>query len=432
MLAPTFGQNQARITPIQDLVVIYESYDDLFTLKINHNGNFTSLPDRRYCYAVIEWIPRKSLDEGMVPLISYQDVLSLLKYVPRYKEIKVYVEKHTMKVVSSKGKGVVIEEIIEDDEVYVEKHTMKVVSSKGKGVVIEEIIEDDEVNEATKTGNKSQSLLLDENDVRTRNIYSTSKVDHPPWSSRSLYDSDISEHPPWSSESMNEKRNKSMNEKRNKRWSEEFWFRIQLFENDFAFGLDLSQDPRDMTKVVKAKQDMQEHVYYNFHPLMYDSDYDRSISGLEGDLKTWIDDDDLLQQVDPYDWQQDPYHGDDEAQENAELFAELDDLLEPVEERLEKIKHGVDGEIERPRKRKRENEDESASANERSNKRRKETYVMCQELIVRCQERREQMIEMQRFLSASNVVVESFKLLKELQDNELEKSKEMMLQSCYL
>ncbi|GJX53457.1 hypothetical protein Tco_0281826 [Tanacetum coccineum] len=39
------------------------------------------------------------------------------------------------------------------------------------------------------------------------------------------------------------------------------------------------------------------------------------------------------------------------------------------------------------------------------------------------------MMEMQRFLSASNVVVECFKLLKELQDDELEKSREMMLQS---
>ncbi|GKC36686.1 hypothetical protein Tco_1049070, partial [Tanacetum coccineum] len=258
------------------------------------------LKDRRYHFAVIEWydlvdikrffiyefdamleglgikggsflfshfrIPRKSLDKGLVSLISHQDVLSLLKYVPSYKEI----------------------------EVYVEKHTMEVVSGKGKGVVIEEIMEDDEVNEASKTGYRGQSLLLNENDVQTGNMDSISKVDHPPWSSGSLSDSDISKHPPWSSESMNEKRNK--------RRSEEFRFRIQLFENDFAFGLELSQDPIDMTKVVKAEQEI--------------------ISGLVGDLETWNDDDDLLQQVDPYDWQQDLYHRDDEAEENAELFAE--------------------------------------------------------------------------------------------------------------
>ncbi|GJV17446.1 hypothetical protein Tco_1362769 [Tanacetum coccineum] len=253
---------------------------------------------------------------------------------------------------------------------------MKVVFGKGNGKgkreVIEEIVDDDEVNEASETGNRGQSFLLDENNVQTRNMDSTSKVDHPPWSSRSLSDSNISEHPV------------SMNEKRNKRCSEEFWFRIQLFKNDFAFGLDLSQDPIDMTKEVKDEQDMQEPVYYNFHPLMYDSDYDHSISGLEGDLERWNDDKDLLQQVDLYDWQQDPYDGDDEAEVNAELFAELDDLLEclpflndklkenvvgvdapavAVEEQLERIKHVVDEEIERPRKRKRENEDESASAN---------------------------------------------------------------------
>ncbi|GKB06184.1 hypothetical protein Tco_0834417 [Tanacetum coccineum] len=62
-------------------------------------------------------IPGKSLDEGLVPLMSNQDVLSLLQYVPIYKEIKVYVKKSTMEVVLGTGKGVVIEEVVEDDEV---------------------------------------------------------------------------------------------------------------------------------------------------------------------------------------------------------------------------------------------------------------------------------------------------------------------------
>ncbi|GKE27347.1 hypothetical protein Tco_1442731 [Tanacetum coccineum] len=116
--------------------VISESNDNLLILKIHYSGNFTSLPDRRYRYAVItlyalvdsKRILGKSLDEGLTPLISHQDVLSLLKYVPRYKEIEVYVEKHMMEVVSGKGKG--------------------------KVVVIEEIVEDDEVNEASETGNR--------------------------------------------------------------------------------------------------------------------------------------------------------------------------------------------------------------------------------------------------------------------------------------
>nr|GEU30840.1 hypothetical protein [Tanacetum cinerariifolium] len=209
-------------------------------------------------------IPGKSLDEGLVPLISHQDVLSLLKYVPSYKEI----------------------------EVYVEKHTIDVVFGKGKGVVIEEIMEDDEVNEANETGYRGQPLLLNENDVQNRNMDSTSKVDHQPWSSRSLSDSDISDHPPSSSKSMNEK-------------------------------------------------------------------------GIKGE-------------------KQDPYHEDDEGEENAELFAELDDLLKRlpflndelienvvgvdasvvvVEEQVERIEHVVDEEIKYPRKRKRENKDKSVSAN---------------------------------------------------------------------
>ncbi|GJW31803.1 hypothetical protein Tco_0051835 [Tanacetum coccineum] len=176
-------------------------------------------------------IPGKSLDEGLVPLISHQDVLSLLKYVPSYKEIEVYVEKHTMKVVSGKGKGVVIEEIMEDDE--------------------------------------------------TGNMDSTSKVDHPSWSSGSLSDYDIN----------------------------------------------LSQDPIDMTKVVKAEQEMQEPVYYNFHPLMYDSDYAL---------------DDLLEQL--------PFLN-DELKENV---VGVDAPVVVVEEQLERTEHVVDEEIERPMKRKRE------------------------------------------------------------------------------
>ncbi|GJX75377.1 hypothetical protein Tco_0313972 [Tanacetum coccineum] len=162
-------------------------------------------------------IPGKSLDEGL----------------------------HMMEVVFGKGKG------------------------KGKGVVIEEIVQDDEVNKASKTGNRGQSLLLDENDVQTGNMDSTN----------------------------------------------------------------LSQDPIDMTKEVKAEQEMQELVDYNFYPLMYDNDYDH------------------------------PYDEDDEAEENTELFAELDDLLERlpflndelkenavgvdapvavVKEQLERIEHVVD------------------------------------------------------------------------------------------
>ncbi|GJZ86684.1 hypothetical protein Tco_0658294 [Tanacetum coccineum] len=84
-----------------------------FTLKIPHSLDKFTSPSR---------IPRKSLGEGLVPLMSNQD---------------------------------------------------------GKGVVIEEIMEDDEVKEASKTRNNGKPLF---------------------------------DHPPWSSESMNEKRNKRLSE----------------------------------------------------------------------------------------------------------------------------------------------------------------------------------------------------------------------------
>ncbi|GKC50353.1 hypothetical protein Tco_1073098 [Tanacetum coccineum] len=211
-------------------------------------------------------------------------------------------------------------------------------------------MDDDAVNEVSEIGNKGKPLLLDENDVQTKIKHLTSKVDHPSWSSKSLFDSYISDHPPWSS--------KSMNEKRNKRWSDEFL----LFKNYFTFVLDLSLDPIDMTNEVKYEHEMED-------PL-----------------------------EDPYEWKQDPYHGDDEAEENAESFAKLDYILErlpflndelqetvvgvdasvvaddalvelvdaPVialEEQLEMIENVFNEEIERPRKRKRENEGESASGN---------------------------------------------------------------------
>ncbi|GJU52221.1 phospholipase-like protein [Tanacetum coccineum] len=56
----------------------------------------------------------------------------------------------------------------------------------------------------------------------------------------------------------------------------------------------------------------------------------------------------------------------------------------------------------------------------------RETYVTCQEFNVRCQERREQMIEMQPFLHVSTILADSYNLLKELQDYELEKCRDLM------
>ncbi|GKA70567.1 phospholipase-like protein, partial [Tanacetum coccineum] len=56
----------------------------------------------------------------------------------------------------------------------------------------------------------------------------------------------------------------------------------------------------------------------------------------------------------------------------------------------------------------------------------RDTYASCQVLNLCCQERREQMIEMQPFLHLSTVLPESYNLLKELQDYELEKCRDLM------
>nr|GEX07020.1 phospholipase-like protein [Tanacetum cinerariifolium] len=55
-----------------------------------------------------------------------------------------------------------------------------------------------------------------------------------------------------------------------------------------------------------------------------------------------------------------------------------------------------------------------------------DTYEMCQQLHVRCHERREQMLEMQSILHVSTSFAESYKLLEVLQDFVLEKYRDLM------
>ncbi|GJS37957.1 hypothetical protein Tco_0536339 [Tanacetum coccineum] len=81
-------------------------------------------------------ISGNSLDDGLVPLMSNEEVLTLLKYVPRFKEIKVYVKA-----------GVSL----------VEQHAMEVRSGHTNSVVIEEMVEYDWVNEV----GKEEIFLLD-------------------------------------------------------------------------------------------------------------------------------------------------------------------------------------------------------------------------------------------------------------------------------
>ncbi|GJZ39053.1 hypothetical protein Tco_0585616 [Tanacetum coccineum] len=95
--------------------VVHEDEEAVFYLTLSHHvknkGSLAIPPDFvttndlfNFEYTKIVYgkksyrleIPGKSLDEGLVPLMSNQDVLSLLEYVPIYIEIKVYVEKNTV------------------------------------------------------------------------------------------------------------------------------------------------------------------------------------------------------------------------------------------------------------------------------------------------------------------------------------------------
>lgn len=77
--------------------------------------------------------------QSLVPLMSNEDVLTLLKYVPTFKEIDVYVKA---------------------DVSLVEKHMIEVRGIQSKGVMIEEIVEENVVTEPIK---KEKLLLLEWN-----------------------------------------------------------------------------------------------------------------------------------------------------------------------------------------------------------------------------------------------------------------------------
>ncbi|GKD09778.1 hypothetical protein Tco_1189463 [Tanacetum coccineum] len=142
---------------------------------------------------------------------------------------------------------------------------MEVVLGKGKGVVIEEVVEDNEVKEASDTRNSGKQLLsVTENDVQTK---------------------------------LNLQPHHGL-------------LKVYLILTLVTTHHDFSHETLEMKNEVKAEQEMEEPVHNDFHPLMYE--------------------DDLLQKEDPVNYQQDPYHREDKAEENAELFDEQDHLLKHV------------------------------------------------------------------------------------------------------
>ncbi|PWA44570.1 hypothetical protein CTI12_AA514650 [Artemisia annua] len=128
----------------------------MFTLEIHHNGQFTSTSGRIYLFGDTDWfdgihcdvfsmgllgemlkdlgytdrtlvythfrLPGESLDDGLLPLKSDEDVKTLVEYVPFFTQLELYIETgvsivecEMMDRMMTKGKGVVKEEIVDDD-----------------------------------------------------------------------------------------------------------------------------------------------------------------------------------------------------------------------------------------------------------------------------------------------------------------------------
>ncbi|GKC44633.1 hypothetical protein Tco_1062355, partial [Tanacetum coccineum] len=68
--------------------------------------------------------------------------------------------------------------------------------------------------------------------------------------------------------------------------------------------------------------------------LYYDTDDGASISGKSRDVPTWFSDEDVNQGID-VEWQDDPYHNVDEPEEISDMFADLDQALDELDQIIE-------------------------------------------------------------------------------------------------
>ncbi|GKE55324.1 hypothetical protein Tco_1494509 [Tanacetum coccineum] len=81
-------------------LTVYETYTDLFSIKFHYAVRFTDSPNKQYVDGfedddVINLyykIPLKSLDIGLKPLVSKNDISSFLGYVHKQKMMYVYAE----------------------------------------------------------------------------------------------------------------------------------------------------------------------------------------------------------------------------------------------------------------------------------------------------------------------------------------------------
>nr|GEY95177.1 hypothetical protein [Tanacetum cinerariifolium] len=212
------------------------------------------------------------LDEGLAPLMCDQDVISAFKFVLDLEKIEVYIET-----------GVSL----------VEMHLMKGMMSHGKGVVIEEIMDDNEVKEAIEKEVASDGGRRINDAYMFRNLLE--EIDF-----ELVYVTEIMK---WklSQEKLSQE--------------EVIGELNETFDNIID---KLIQDHVEMPSEA-VEQRMNDHVHDEIDGVIYDTNVDASISGKEGDLETWMWDE-MDQRDNEFDWKQDTYHGDDEVVEILDLF----------------------------------------------------------------------------------------------------------------
>ncbi|PWA65591.1 hypothetical protein CTI12_AA334540 [Artemisia annua] len=302
LTSPTKGYNQLwsinlqpndqPATPPQwslDLQQLLKTYADVF-----------AEPDLGYTNRTLVFthfrILGESLDDGLLPLMSDKDAKRLVEYIPRFRELELYIETSVslvecqmMEQMMSKGKGVVIEEIVD--------HGVNDVVGKDL---------DGEARNGGKLPLNSGKLLLLE-------WHKTSQ----PEKAGPVYDTD----------SDNEFPHTFCVEKmvanHTKRLGDEFQFRRLLEEIDQEFMVDdSSEDSLESTDVL------------DFDDADYDDISDGvTISGKEGDLHTWISDEEVYQIID-VECQDDSYHLVDvpeEPEEISDMFAEIDQALDELD-----------------------------------------------------------------------------------------------------
>nr|GEW18980.1 hypothetical protein [Tanacetum cinerariifolium] len=177
----------------------------------------------------------ESLDVGLLPLMFDEDVIGFLEHVPRFTEVEVYIEtsislvkRHMMERITSKVKGMVIEEIVDHDVNDVVGKEFDGESRKSGKL---SLLEWNQTNKFGKDGTAGDKDFI-------------------------VFDSNDEFPPAWSAEIMITNRTK--------RLSDEFEFKNYWHRLTMSFWLKNSnQDSLDSLNVVNFEQEMEEILYYD-------------------------------------------------------------------------------------------------------------------------------------------------------------------------